>query len=84
MFDGIDDGVTDGVRIEVLRIIKLILKHEGTNTLDLATQRGKSKSTVERYFRTAKEVGIVEFRGAPKTCGYYLSSKFKTIINYDS
>jgi len=40
--------------------------------LDLATRRGKSKPTVERYLKLAKLLGVIEFRGAPKTGGYYL------------
>lgn len=78
--DGVIDGVTDGVRIEVLRIVGLLLIKEGINTLDIATKRGKSKPTMERYLRTAKEVGIIEYRGAPRTGGYFLSTKFNHII----
>ena len=50
---------------------------EGANTLDIATKRGKSKPTIERYLRTAKEVGLIAFKGAPKPGGYYLSTKMK-------
>lgn len=78
--DGVIDGVNDGVRIEVVRITNLILTNEGAKALDIATKRGKSKPTIERYLRIAKEAGIVEFKGAPKTGGYYLTQKMKEKI----
>lgn len=75
--DGLIDGVTDGVRIEIIKIVELIIGKEGVNAMDIATKRGKSKPSIERYLRTAKEVGIIEFKGAPKTGGYYLTEKMK-------
>lgn len=76
--DGLIDGVNDGVRIEIIKITELVLGKEGVNAMDIATKRGKSKPSIERYLRTAKEVGIIEFKGAPKTGGYYLTVKMKT------
>ena len=75
--DGLIDGVSDGVRVEIIKIVELIMAKEGANALDIATKRGKSKPTIERYLRTAKEVGIIEFKGAPKTGGYYLSTQMR-------
>ena len=53
---------------------------EGANALDIATKRGKSKPSIERYLRTAKEVGIIEFKGAPKTGGYFLTKKMQSKV----
>jgi len=78
--DGVIDGVNDGVRKEVIRLTILILTNEGAKALDIATKRGKSKPTIERYLRIAKKVGIIEFKGAPKTGGYYLTPKIKEKI----
>lgn len=78
--DGVIDGVSDGVRAEIIRVVELIITKEGVNVLDIATKRGKSKPTLERYLRTAKEVGIIEFKGAPKTGGYYLTKKMQSKI----
>jgi len=77
--DGLIDGVSDGVKVEIIKIVELILTKEGANALDIATKRGKSKPTIERYLRTAKEVGIIEFKGAPKTGGYYLTKKMNSL-----
>ena len=77
--DGLIDGVSDGVKVEIIKIVELILTKEGANALDIATKRGKSKPTIERYLRTAKEVGIIEFKGATKTGGYYLTKKMNSL-----
>lgn len=78
--DGLIDGVSDGVRVEIIKIVELIMAKEGANALDIATRSGKSKPTIERYLRTAKEVGIIEFNGAPKTGGYFLTKKMQLKI----
>lgn len=78
--DGVIDGVNDGVRKEVIRLTILILTNEGAKTLNIAAKRGKSKPTIERYLRIAKKVGIIEFKGAPKTGGYFLTPKMKEKI----
>lgn len=78
--DGLIDGVSDGVRVEIIKIVELIIAKEGANALDIATKRGKSKPTIERYLRTAKEVGIIEFKGAPKTGGYFLTKKMQSKV----
>jgi hypothetical protein len=35
----------------------------------------KSKSTIERYLRAAKELDLIEYKGALKIGGYYLTKK---------
>jgi len=34
---------------------------------------GKGQSTIERYLNNLKKSGMIEFRGAPKSGGYYLA-----------
>jgi ATP-dependent DNA helicase RecG len=41
----------------------------------------KSVRTVERYLKLAKDLGIIEFRGVPKTGGYYITQLMKNKIN---
>ena len=78
--DGVIDGVNDGVRKEVIRLTILILTNEGAKAPYIVANSGKSKPTIERYLRIAKKVGIIEFKGAPKTGGYYLTPKMKEKI----
>jgi ATP-dependent DNA helicase RecG len=77
----LDDGVSDGVRVELMKITVLVAGKEGVNAMEIATKRGKSKSSIERYLRTAKEAGILAFKGASKTGGYYLTEKMKVKMN---
>ena len=76
--DGVINGVSDSVRIEIIGTVSLIKDNPGINTNSIAASVNKSKPTLERYLRIAKEAGIIEFQGSPKTGGYYLTEKMKT------
>lgn len=62
-----DEGVNEGVN----NLLTVITAYPGKRANELAILIGKSVQTVERYVRTLKDSGRVEFRGAPKTGGYY-------------
>jgi ATP-dependent DNA helicase RecG len=47
------------------------------NALEIATLANKGLSTIERYLRLLRKKEIIEFRGAPKTGGYFLTEKAK-------
>lgn len=78
--EGVTDGVNEGVKMEIARLVQAIRSNEGIKTLDIATKRGKSKATIERYLRLAKELNIIEFKGSPKKGGYYLTKAAKDKI----
>ena len=63
----INEGVNDGVNV----LLDVIRANPGKRANELATLIGKSVQTVERYVRALKTTGQVEFRGVPKTGGYY-------------
>lgn len=69
---GVMDGVSDGVKAELIKIVEVLDAQEGLNAQEVAEAIGKSKPTVERYLRIARKLGIIEFKGAPRTGGYYL------------
>jgi len=76
--DGVSDGVSDGVKDEIAFIVELISKNEGINAVNIITQTGnKSKPTIERYLKLARKLGIIEYKGAAKTGGYYLTERIK-------
>ncbi len=85
--DGVNEGLTDelnkAIREEIAKIIQSVVENEGIKTIDIATKRGKSTRTIERYLKLAKALNIIEFEGAPKTGGYYLTkvgrSKIKAL-----
>ena len=62
-----DEGVNGGVNA----LLNVIASYPGKRANELATLIGKSVQTVERYVRTLKDSGKVEFRGAPKNGGYF-------------
>ncbi|UII26322.1 hypothetical protein LVD15_23995 [Fulvivirga maritima] len=79
--DGVIDGISDGVKKEIIEIAKYLSDAEGINTDDVVDHIGKSKPTIERYLKIARDVMIVEFKGAPKTGGYYLTKRMKKYLN---
>jgi ATP-dependent DNA helicase RecG len=82
--DGVNDGVNDGVRKEMIELVTLINSNEGLKTAEIATKRGKSKPTIERYLKQAKQLRIIEYRGSPKTGGYYITKLLKDTMGNKS
>ncbi len=78
--DGVINGVSDGVKKELMLVVQLLAGSEGINTDDIVDVLGKSKPTIERYLKIARELNIIIFKGAPKSGGYFLIDKFKTQI----
>lgn len=60
-----------GVSGETLSLLQLIRSHPGLKAAELATRMNKPKRTIERWLKQLKNSQHIEFRGAPKTGGYY-------------
>jgi hypothetical protein len=76
--DGVIDGISDGVKEEIVSIVDLIANNEGINTINIVAKTGnKSKPSIERYLKLARDLEIIEFKGAAKTGGYFLTEKIK-------
>ncbi len=79
--DGVSDGVSDGVKEAIISIIRLLIKEEGINTTTIVKElASKSKPTVERYLKSARELSMIEYKGSAKTGGYYLTKHMKKHI----
>ena len=76
----IREGVSEGVSEGISEIIIILLKTEGLNAIEIAERTGKSLSTIERYLRVLRKKEIIEFRGAPKTGGYFFTPKVTDIL----
>ena len=61
------EGVNEGVNL----LLTAIRQNPGKRANELATYIGKSVQSVERYVKTLKDAGKIEFRGAPKNGGYF-------------
>ena len=69
---GASGGVSGGVTPpESAHLLQLIQTQPGLKTAELVVQTGKSQRTIERWLKQLKENGLIEFRGVPKTGGYY-------------
>lgn len=75
IIDGVIEGATDTVRKRLKQIIAVLMETEGVRTDYLNEKTNISVSALERYIKQLRKVGLIEFRGAPKTGGYYLSPR---------
>ncbi len=67
---GVNGGVNGGVSSPE-DLVQLISTQPGLNTSELVRLSEKSQRTVERWLQQLKAEQKIEFRGAPKTGGYY-------------
>ncbi|MDR1884420.1 MAG: putative DNA binding domain-containing protein, partial [Prevotella sp.] len=75
--EGVNEGINEGINENIYDIINILLNVPGLNAVEIASRIHKSLSTIERYLRLLRRKEIVEFRGAKKTGGYYLTGKAK-------
>jgi len=85
--EGVSEGVnkvhfeteSEGVNSELNDLLTVIKKSPGLKSPQLAQMLDKGKSTVERYLKILKDKSLIEFKGAPKTGGYYLNFDQETM-----
>ena len=73
--EGVNEGKGEGVNEGVKTLFKAVVDFPGRRANELAALIGKSVQSVERYVKTLKDAGKIEFRGAPKNGGYYALEK---------
>ena len=56
-------------------MLELLATNPGLNAAQLEQELNTPKRTIERWLKQLKEQQAIEFRGAPKTGGYYLKQK---------
>ena len=67
-------GVNGGVN-ELDAVYSYIRQHPGLRANAIAEAMSLPKRTSERHLGQLKQSGRIEFRGAPKTGGYYCKGK---------
>ncbi len=77
---GVNGGVNGGARTDINKLVKTIIAKEGSKANDLAVTTGKSIRTTQRYLKLIKDMDIIEFRGSPKTGGYYITQAIRNKI----
>ncbi len=60
-----------GVNVGVNSVFEYIKQNQPTKAKYIAQYLGVTQRTVERYLKELKNEGKIEFRGSPKTGGYY-------------
>ena len=71
--DRVNDRVNDRINDNTVtrELLSAIAGNPGIRSNELAVFIGKSIPTVSRHLKILRENGKIEFRGAPKTGGYY-------------
>ena len=67
----VDEGVNEGVNGGVVRLLSLIQDKPGMRTPQISIALDVPIKTLERWLKKLREEGKVEFRGSPKTGGYW-------------
>ena len=70
--EGVTEGVTEGVNGGVKLLFNLIQKTPGHRAPYFSEALDTSVKNIERWLKTLRNQGLVEFRGAPKTGGYFV------------
>lgn len=69
----INGALNEAVIKELVNVLRIIHNQKGINRIELIERIGKAKTTIERYLKILKENNLIEYRGAKKTGGYFLS-----------
>ncbi len=70
-----DEGVIEGLSEGVNSLLAIIKQYPGLRVPSLAEKVPTSTKNIERWLKQLKETKRIEFRGASKTGGYFLTTK---------
>ncbi len=66
------DRLNDRLNSREKRVLEVLLKSPGLRTNELSTVIEVSIPTLSRTLRNLIDLGLIEYRGAKKTGGYYI------------
>lgn len=75
VIEGVTEGVSEGVKQKLIELITLLIKEEGNRKPYYSEVLNESEKNLERYLKILAP--FIEFKGAPKTGGYYLTKQLK-------
>ncbi|MBS3913423.1 MAG: putative DNA binding domain-containing protein [Bacteroidetes bacterium] len=81
VIEGVIEGVTDDVRDKIKKILLVLYRDGGVRTVDIEKKTELPVKSVERYVKQLKDAGLIEYRGATRTGGYYLTKKTENKIS---
>ena len=68
---GVTEGVSGGVSGGVKNLLEFIKLNPGLSAKQITEQLEQPLRTTERWLKQLKDQNKIEFKGAPKTGGYY-------------
>lgn len=71
--EGVSKGVSEGVNEQEKILLELLGSHLGKRTPYYAEQMQTPRKNVERWLKPLRDDKRVEFKGSPRTGGYWLS-----------
>ncbi|WP_293742075.1 hypothetical protein [uncultured Pedobacter sp.] len=79
--EDITKGITTDVKNKITKILLVFYREGGVRTVDIEELTDIPAKSLERYIKQLKDADIVEFKGANRTGGYYLTEKAKNSIS---
>lgn len=70
--DRLNDRLNDGLNPREKRVIQILEDTPGLRTNELSSMIGVSIPTLSRTLKNLIDLGLIEYRGAKKTGGYYI------------
>ena len=70
----VNDIINDTINENERAILNLLATTPGLNASEISKHINKSLRTTMQYIKTLQDKYLIEFKGVPKTGGYYLKS----------
>ena len=71
-YDTVNGIVNGTINENEQAILNLLVTTPGLNASEISKHINKSLRTTMRYIKILQDKGLIEFKGAPKTGGYYI------------
>jgi ATP-dependent DNA helicase RecG len=81
IIEGVTEGVTEGVKFRIEQIVQLLSTKEGLKTSEIELLLNIPAKSIERYVKQLKDKNIIEFKGAARTGGYFLTKEAAKRLN---
>ena len=75
ILETLNETLNETLKLDLKNIIELINDHSGITQSNIIYNIGKSRTTVYRYLKILIESQLIEYKGAKKSGGYYLTEK---------
>lgn len=81
VIEGITEGTTTDVKDKITKILLVLYKESGIRIVDIEMLLDIPAKSLERYIKQLRDAGMIEFKGANRTGGYYLTKTVEKKIS---